>query len=438
MGDRDTVINFDKSVIDTVELKTDLRLFFIKVFLVFLPYSQALTLNIIFPLKVSEIALFILAFLSILQKRDLHLHRIFLLLFAFCLVVLISVVINSFYIYDYSIALEYVRFTPGIDSLLKFFYIILSIWSMYIVYTTLKKKNYIIRYFFIGAISASIYSWYLFSSGLLGIPALLLPGMDDTPQTIGFSFGQFIRCGTFKEGNYMGFFLLLSGVVAIHYNKIKYAAFFFITIITTFSSAALVCSVLFFILYILRKYKRYKTKAFFVLTFLLLFVSASVVFITPVRVLLYNKLIAPPESVENANDVYSRLDRINTTLIGLKLFQNNPVWGVGLAQYSLHYDHYNLQRYDTLEFKRIPNNIYIEILSETGIFGFILFICFLYSLYSRSKVVLNPALNAGLQICAAYFLAFPTFTMLFIWFYFGTVLVNASIESEHGFRAAAG
>jgi hypothetical protein len=75
-----------------------------------------------------------------------------------------------------------------------------------------------------------------------------------------------------------------------------------------------------------------------------------------------------------------------------------------------------------LDAKRIPNNIYVEILSECGSLALIAFLTFLFLVYKYGSQK-SYLLGAGLIASFIYFFAFPTFTMLFIWVFLGIVLV---------------
>ncbi|MBT2562759.1 O-antigen ligase family protein [Pedobacter sp. ISL-64] len=405
--------------------------FLIKGFLIFLPFSQALTINIMFPLKLSEICLLCLISLKLASgKTEMwKVGKPSLTIIMFCICILISLIINTLYTYNYPLTTSAVRISPTVDSVLKFIYVFLVVAGMFITTNILKRKPELIKFLFIGAIISASYSWYLFFSGILHLPVLKLPGMEEESQMI----MNVIRSGTFKEGNYMGFYLLLMGIISFFYERKKMAYFFWGTILTTFSTASIFCLFLFFVIYTYYVYKKHKLKLIASITVIAISVTLLTQFSDGFRSLIYNKIFASEDSVENTNDIYSRLDRLNTTITGLKMAASNPFFGVGLSSYGMHYSHFNnLPDFD-LGGKRIPNNIYVEILSETGIFVFILFIYFLYLLYKRAKKVSN-VLAAGILASCVYFFAFPTFTMLFIWVFFSVILsAQTLIKSNYGY-----
>src|SRR5205823_7781395 len=128
------------------------------------------------------------------------------------------------------------------------------------------------KWLFWGAFAASCYAWYLMLSSSFHIPYLLLPGMDNPPQRLNLSWGNIVRCGTFKEGNYMGLFLFICGILARYDNRNKLGNFFFATIITTFSTVCIFCVVIYFVFNSL--YSKNKAKTIVSLAAIVLIFSA--------------------------------------------------------------------------------------------------------------------------------------------------------------------
>lgn len=395
-------------------------------FLFFIPFSQALSINVGFPLKLSELFLFAIIAFEITTNNisNWKLKKpvaITALLFIGC--TLLSVIVNAFYKYPYDLMLNVVRISPLFDSVLKFFYIIISFLALFATRYALKTDKKYIEYFFWGGIAAASYGWYLFLSGMLKIPVLLLPGMDANPQTYNVGLGDVIRCATFKEGNYMGFFLLISGITAMLFDRKKLSLFFFISIITTFSTTSTSCLIIYLIIYSAIKYKRHKLKFISIVVAIAVVVGLLVQFSDDFRTIIYNKLFASEDEVENVNDIYSKADRLNTTLIAWEIGKDNPFFGVGPSNFGLHYNHYNqLPDFQDFELKRIPNNIYAEIFSEYGGIAFCIFMIFMWFVLKNSARKSPPIIIGGLIAACIYFFAFPTFTMLFIWVFLGIIL----------------
>lgn len=85
----------------------------------------------------------------------------------------------------------------------------------------------------------------------------------------------------------------------------------------------------------------------------------------------------------------SFVGRSNQARAGLAMFQENPLLGVGFGNFSANYWDYanklglvNAGMRASNQIARHPHSLYIEILSEIGIIGFITFSIFFYNLFS--------------------------------------------------------
>jgi O-antigen ligase len=406
--------------------RKDILIVFFGIFVFFLPFSQALTINLFFPLKLSEIFLFLLVFIYIFKPKiilnfindKLLFYLLLLFIFSF-----LSWGINIFKSFNYELNLSNLRISKNVDGFLKLLYLVIAIFCF--IFTKIGVSKYpkkYIKYLMLGAIVSACYSWYLFFSSLIKIPYLKLPGMEEDPQTIDLSFGSIIRCGTALEGNFYGLFLLLAGIIAIQMKRFKSGIFLFFTILSTISTTAIFCTLVFACLSILNN-KKISRKI--ILVYIFIFISTLTIIFSvslDLRKIVFNKIIGTEDTVDDRNDVFSKLDRLNSFNVGLAVFKENPLFGVGPSNYSLHYDHFN--RLDFLEFddfKRISNNIYIEIACEYGIFAFLTFLMFVILLFKKTKEKNLTYLRMGLFSALIYFCAFPTFTFLIIWHFFGVI-----------------
>lgn len=397
-----------------------LKYYLIGLLLFFLPFMQALTVNLFFPLKVSEICLFLFFILYpldvlLIPKKNLVLLVTSLLLLAFA-----STFINLFTTFPYPLDERFVRLSKEADSLLKFFYLLLAGLLLIILNKYFQNNGFeVLRFFFAGAIASAAYSWYLILSGLLNLPVLHLPGMEDQPQTITLSIGTFIRAGTFKEGNYMGLFLLLSAALAFHFQRQKTGIFLLLSIITTFSTTSFFCAT-FFVLYSTAR-RSLQRPSRLVMALLIVALVGGIVLSgnEAIRIIVLDKIFSGSETLD-PNASFSRLDRLNSIQAGWNIFLNNPFFGVGPANYGLHFPQYN-QFIQNIDIKFIPNNVYIELLSETGIFAALVFTIFIFLLIVRTRRLQNVYLQAGLLSMSLYLIAFPTYTSLFIWLFLAVV-----------------
>jgi len=405
----------------------------------FLPFSQALTFNIGFPLKISEVMLFILLFLIITSKYfSLKLELMKNPLSLLLIWSLFSVLINLLWQYNHELNINYSsRAGYELDSILKWFYCVLAISLFYIssnVFTSNQSKY--IKYFLIGAFVASLYSWYLFIFSLFGIEPLLLFGMEENPQRISLAVGEVMRCGTYKEGNFMAFFLFISTVFAMYNKKKKIAIFFTLSIITTVSTIGILTALFFWLLYILKTSNT--KKGMLKLIFIAIISMSSLIILLQnddFNMMFTSKLDFSSSEIKDQG-AYSKEDRKNTILNALNMGIDNPVFGIGLSNFALHYKYYNEiygSGFDNYDFKVIQNNVYAEIFSELGFIGLFLFGWFLSRLYTESKRDKSKILTFGLIGSFIYFMAFPSFTILFIWVFFGLIhsLPKDNYEISH-------
>ncbi|HAQ38162.1 MAG TPA: hypothetical protein DCQ58_06600 [Saprospirales bacterium] len=146
--------------------------------------------------------------------------------------------------------------------------------------------------------------------------------------------------------------------------------------------------------------------------------------------------------------------RSNAMLVGLKMFNDNPILGVGFGHYRSNYWEYaislglesnatNITDYD--ENAHFVHSLYIEILSETGLVGFLTFALFIGALLSglykiRHKLKDSPLYkDFGMLIIA---LAMSIFTFLvsgfflhgvfyrYIWVLIGLAMAAISISND--------
>ncbi|WP_017496844.1 O-antigen ligase family protein [Flavobacterium sp. WG21] len=400
-------------------MKIDIK----KVFLVFLPFTQALTLNIFFPLKISEIALVVLILFyvnkTVISKDTIWFFNNNLVILLLGILVTLSFFVNIFWNYPYPPKLIPFRINRVGDSFIRLCYFYLCLAAYYISFRLFTKDIRILEKWVLGAMISAIFGWYLFLSSKLNIPYFTLPGMDD-PQIL----EGFIRCSTFKEGNYFGLFLLLSASVSFYLEKRAHGWFLLFSVIVSMSTISII-SVFIFIFYFYRK------------RLLSLNILLKVIPVAVIGVLLfiqtdlyqkyvYQKLFDSTRTLTQNN--FSKVDRVITGNVAFYSGIENPFFGVGPANYGLHYDYYNnykkivVHRNDYFDHfaqrkneRAIPNNVYLEVLSEYGVIAAILFMLFLFLILTKAYYLKEDAIVAGIFSIIISFNAFPSFIMLFIW-----------------------
>ncbi|MFD2563574.1 O-antigen ligase family protein [Aquimarina rubra] len=396
--------------------------------LFFLPFTKALTIDIFFPLKISELLLLFLLFYMLYSKKVTKADKYFVIenhyLWLFLGVIILSFLINLVWNYDYSEKLIPYRINRIGDSFIRLVYVILNIFLFFTTLRYLNKRPAALKFWIYGAIAAASYGWYLFISSFLDIPYIALPGMDENPQE---GFGL-IRSGTFLEGNYYGVFLLVSASIAFYLKHYKIGFFLIISIITSMSTAAIVGAFIFLCVFYYKRIFRKKVFTKF-LIFLPIGIFLSILFTkTEYYSLMEQKLFSDSSKLNTEN--FSKVDRLLTSRIAFNIGKDNLFFGVGPAQYALHYDHYNdatstiknMSDWAKQYFKRknqrpIPNNVYLEVWSEYGFFGLLFYLLFILSIFVKTLKIKEPAILGGLIALLISLNAFPSFIMLFIWVY---------------------
>lgn len=106
------------------------------------------------------------------------------------------------------------------------------------------------------------------------------------------------------------------------------------------------------------------------------------------RLMSLNVFFAPQDQYAIQQDE-ALVGRANQARAGLAMFQENPILGVGFGNFSANYWDYanelglaNAGMRASKQIARHPHSLYIEILSETGLVGFITFSIFFYYLFS--------------------------------------------------------
>lgn len=396
-------------------------------FLLFLPFTRALTLNIGFPLKISELILGLLILASIANFRfriSKPKKIINIVLISFVIWASFSFVINE--IWNYPYPLKQIPSRMGslhLDSLLRLAYIYLSVIAYFISQKYFSKYPKALKFWLMGAVISSIYAWYLFLSSSLNIPYIKLFGMDEIPQNI----NGVVRCGTFKEGNFFGLYLLLSAVIALYLKRTKTGIFLILSIVTTLSTITFV-SVFVFLVYLSRRILLKKKVLIYFLILLPFIAIFSIMFVQSsfFKEMIYAKLNKPSTELSPSN--FSKVDRVLSSRIAFKQGLDNPFFGVGPYNYALHYDKFNdfetyiennsewsLNYFKRSNKRAIPNNVYLEVWSEYGVVGFAIFILFLILILIKAFQSKNDIITGGIIALMVSFNAFPSFIMLFIW-----------------------
>ena len=392
-----------------------------------LPFTYAFTVNLSFPLKVYEVAL-ALALLTYVSELRLPLApgtgpvvaRLAWFTIAAAVLTLIRFAVPA----EGSSEVDFgARFGPAGDAVAKLLYLSLGVLGFLLFSRSAyaDERRYL-QAWRVGAIAAASYSWYLFAAGLFGIEPLLLPGIED-PKYFSVAGHTFIRSGTFQEGNFLGLFLLVSVGIALYQRRRLLAAVLSLTVLLTFSTVNSVALVLLWSMVWLGAQAgvNMSRRAKYIAVGILIAVAIGLVLLQTgyLQAVIVGKL--------GTEELGSRVKRIAFIISGLRMFADHPLLGVGISQFGYFYNTYQpLGLAGIAEtVKLIPNNIYVELLAELGILGFALFVGFLVAVYRRLR---HPELAPLRWTFIALLFSlngFPTYTVMFLWAFFG-LAVGAS------------
>jgi hypothetical protein len=251
------------------------------------------------------------------------------------------------------------------------------------------------------------------------------------------SHEMFQRGGTFLEGNFAGLYYLLSFFIALQLFNFRANVFAFLTIafsllgiILTKSTAGML-ALSFGLLFreIIRPVKAIKK-----LKRVLVFFSLIGAFIILLNYTLLDRSISEKLFGHESNELtFSRVDRLASIKLALDFFKQSYLTGNGLQSYGFLIADKSIEiqlpLYD-FSFRRITNNIYAEILCDLGIIGMTLFGLIMIKLYRLIRINAGYNFTAALLSMYIYWLAFPTYAILYIWCFMGLALSPGLSESK--------
>ena len=137
----------------------------------------------------------------------------------------------------------------------------------------------------------------------------------------------------------------------------------------------------------------------------------------------------------------SLVQRLNESYHAWLMFLDHP-YGVGMGNYGYFFgrypDLYTWMVSDFASFKRIANNVYVEVLAEHGLVLAGLFLSLLVRQGQRLAANREFLLAFGYVLTCGYFLAFPTFRLALIWVFWGLLVhLGRDAAAEQEPRAGA-
>jgi hypothetical protein len=410
----------------------------LSIILVTLPLTNSVTVPVGFPLKIYEgvgfVALLVWGLSGPIQLG--HYRRIPLLWGVFLFASLFASGWGLYAILDKDTSmLEWAhgRYHPLVNSIFHYSYLAFDI-GLLAMFLHAFNKNLITlqtfcRWWLKGSLLAVVYGALLNIVLLLGLPPVVLLRWDKV-QFMNVGGLNIARTGPFEEGNYFGFYLLASTIIALfsarkfgdRFSRIMVPILVFGVLITASPAALMgVVAVIFFA--VIRGDVSANIKA-------LAMGGAALVLLVLVQTGLFQTLIFDKFSlifVGGVTDVtnVSLIQRMNESYHAWLMFLDHP-YGVGMGNYGYFFggypDLYVWLVSDFASFKRIANNVYIEVLCEHGLVVFGLFCYLLYFKARRLLVAREYQVAMGLALMYVYFFAFPTFRLSLIWVFWAFVI----------------
>ena len=85
-----------------------------------------------------------------------------------------------------------------------------------------------------------------------------------------------------------------------------------------------------------------------------------------------------------AIDIFSPGYRLSRFNMGIKILRDHPFFGIGLNHFRIRFEEYYAGEDGSVEYTfRVPDNMYLTFLTETGIIGLLSFLIFIFSLFKR-------------------------------------------------------
>jgi hypothetical protein len=391
-----------------------------------LPLMQSLTVQVGFPLKIYEVMLLgaamILPFFGrlVFPQSAVPMAKI-----TVYWMLLVSVLLVSKLVFPpptmSSLGVEG-RFGAGGDGITKLVYLWLNLLGFLIFSTQARRdESFFINCWLWGAAFSASYEFYLIACNLMGIVA---PPMLPNSKGVIFGFGGhlFQRAATFTEGNYSGLYFVLSFLLAMHAGYRRFAVIMVMAVITSFSTPAFIVLCGIAADFAWRYFSKMRSTTKFFLSPLLLamtlLLGAGVAVTTVFQAAVINKLTA----AESTSDAYSRVERLRAAQGAWQMFSDNPLTGVGVAQFG-----YNIQYYQptSVTGKQIPNVVYLEFLSEYGILAFAIFMYSVWLTFRRTDAKGERYLRIAVFSMLFYFAAFPSISVMYLWAFLALVFGRA-------------
>lgn len=397
-----------------------------------LPFTYALTLDVGFPLKLYELAMALAALAAFADLRVRGAPGSRRLVAPLALSLLAAAAVLAYRLRRPLDTLDLfatpLRFGAAGDGATKLVYFGFAIFAfLAFSHAAVRHERLYTRLWVAAAIVSAAYTWVLFVSSLIEVPPPLLPGIEK-PQVIALGDNEFIRSGTFEEGNFLGLYLVCSTAVAWYARRPAAALFLSATVFITFSTANVIGLALFWLgtgwsFAFSRQGGVRRGVAIAAIAGSATLIAALLVMTGYAMEFVVEKL--------TTDEFSSKFDRLDTAIAGLRMFVDHPLVGVGIGQYNYHYQsYYVVDVFARLrDYQSIANNVYVELLAETGLLGFGCALLFQRRLLRAARGAQLAPLRWGAAAILLVFNAFPSYVLLFLWAFWALLYAAAVNEA---------
>lgn len=355
--------------------------------------------------SVAFLSLFTLALLIIIEKQEIPIDRISVTLLVFFAVLIFSVFHSSLYLNELGPGVRMARIIPQIKNFKLFTYIkelkqlimfFIMIIHFLVLCTVLRKCssssiNKLIWFFINISFLVSLYSIYQFFGIQFKWPFIdILRNSQSympTPIDAASNWVHVPRaCAFMAEPAFWGSFLLIPISLILPFvfrtmNK-KTCFFLFIFLVAeflSFSRTSWIGLMIIFIYFMLRRVE-YKVKMVKIVKLFL--IISPVIIVLFIFTMPYKNVFIDQLSPGKLQDFSAKI-RFQVQTICFLTFLKYPILGIGWGNTEFVLLH--LTDIHTWRHHAVTNNWYLQLLLETGVVGFSVFMIFLYQLWNRLK-----------------------------------------------------
>lgn len=394
-----------------------------------LPFQQAFTLDVGFPLKACEVLGGLGVLLSIIGRRWPRRDSLMVWLVAsLAIIVLLSSAIN---IFDLPFGLADAAYPNGVgfDLIQYTAYAVLAL-AFCIFLSTVDSKHLLWAL-----------AWAVRLTAIYALIQILMWSLDsdllsyvNARTQIGTQYGIGLpRNGPMREGNYLGMFSVVSFFLMVFRRDTVGAVIALLLVGYTQSTGAMAALLVGLVLSVIL---RPSLRKMLILVGIAV-VTAALAFAIPALNRLVRGQLTKLGLIENQfgdSYTYSLRHRTAQSDTAFAIGWDHPFIGVGQGRYAHYFDAYVDREGLPSNFGQnwthpIANNVYAQISAETGLVALLVFIAILGSVLWTARRY-SMELVGAVGALATTLIAFPAWTSLLMWGIIGVLLASISNERD--------